>query len=62
VYIGVMIEKEVTVRELRAHLADHLNEAGVHDTIAYVTSNGRRIAAVVPLHVADSATQPRPPA
>jgi prevent-host-death family protein len=55
-----MTEKEVTVRELRAHLADHLNEAGTRGEIIYVTSNGRRIAALVPLHVADSAAGTQP--
>jgi len=45
---------ERSVREVRADLADILNAAAVHGTITYVTSRGRRIAAVVPLSVAEA--------
>jgi prevent-host-death family protein len=48
-----------SVRELRAGLADVLNEAAVHGTITYITSRGRRIAAVVPVPVAEAAEQER---
>jgi prevent-host-death family protein len=44
-----------SVRDLRAALADVLNEAAVHGRITYVTSRGRRIAAVVPVPVAEAA-------
>jgi prevent-host-death family protein len=50
---------ERSVRELRASLADVLNDAAVHGTITYVTSRGRRIAAVVPVPVAESAERDR---
>jgi prevent-host-death family protein len=46
---------ELSVRDLRASLADVLNEAAVHSRITYVTSRGRRIAAVVPVPVAEAA-------
>jgi prevent-host-death family protein len=48
-------EPECSVRELRADLADILNAAAAHGTITYVTSRGRRIAAVVPLSVVEAA-------
>lgn len=44
-----------SVRELREGLADVLNAAAVHGRITYVTSRGRRIAAVVPVPVAEAA-------
>jgi prevent-host-death family protein len=56
--IGDMTSKpaeERSVRDLRADLADVLNAAGVRDQITYVTSRGRRIAAVVPVQVAEDA-------
>ncbi len=46
---------ERSVRDLRADLAGVLNAAGVRDQITYVTSRGRRIAAVVPVPVAEDA-------
>ncbi|RSN12849.1 hypothetical protein DMB42_11770 [Nonomuraea sp. WAC 01424] len=36
-----------SVRDLRARFADVINDAAAYDTITYVTSRGRRIAAVV---------------
>jgi prevent-host-death family protein len=62
VSIGVMTEKqggERSVRELREGLADVLNAAAVRGEITYVTSRGRRIAAVVPVPVAEAAEQRR---
>jgi prevent-host-death family protein len=62
VSIGVMPEKppdERSVRELREGLADVLNAAAVRGEITYVTSRGRRIAAVVPVQVAESAEHER---
>lgn len=47
--------EERSVRELRSDLADVLNEAAVHGQITYVTNRGRRIAAVVPVPVAEAA-------
>jgi prevent-host-death family protein len=46
--------EERSVRELRAALADVLNAATVRDQITYVTSRGRRIAAVVPVGIAEA--------
>lgn len=43
------------IKELRRYLADILNAAAAHGTITYVTSRGRRIAAVVPLAVVEAA-------
>lgn len=50
---------ERSVRQLRAELADVLNAAAVHGTITYVTSRGRRIAAVVPVPLAEAAERDR---
>jgi prevent-host-death family protein len=50
---------EVSVRELRATLADVLNGAAVRGEITYVTSRGRRIAAVVPVPVAEAEAHER---
>jgi prevent-host-death family protein len=47
--------EERSVRELRSELADVLNAATVRDQTTYVTSRGRRIAAVVPVAIAEAA-------
>lgn len=47
---------EVSVSGLREGLANVLNGA-VQGKITYVTSRGRRIAAVVPVPVADAAVE-----
>jgi prevent-host-death family protein len=39
---------ERSIRQIREHLADVINDA-VQGRITYVTSRGRRVAAVVPL-------------
>lgn len=44
---------ERTTRDVREHLADVINDA-IRGRITYVTSNGRRVAAVVPLAVTDT--------
>ncbi len=49
---------EKSVRDTREHLADVLYDAAA-GRVTYVTSRGRRIAAVVPLSVADSAVEER---
>jgi prevent-host-death family protein len=46
---------EMSVRELRANLADVLNLAAVHDQVTFVTSRGRRLAAVVSVTAAEQA-------
>lgn len=43
---------ERSAREVRAHLADVIGDA-IAGKITYITSNGRRVAAVVPLAAAD---------
>jgi prevent-host-death family protein len=43
---------EMSVRELRADLADVINAAGTRDQVTFVTSRGRRVAAVVSVAVA----------
>jgi prevent-host-death family protein len=47
--MGVMkpAPAEMSVRELRADLADVINAAGTRDQVTFVTSRGRRVAAVV---------------
>ena len=54
---------ERTTREVRQHLADIINDA-IRGKVTYITSNGRRVAAVVPLAIADAASvrPPSPPA
>lgn len=49
---------ERSTREVRGQLADILNDIIVHGRVTYVTSHGRRIAAIVPLSVADRAAGP----
>ncbi len=43
-----MTENTVTVREARAHLADHINRAE-EGTPTVITRNGEPVAAVVPI-------------
>lgn len=50
-----MQEREISVRDFRQKLAEMLNDAGVRDQIIYITSRGRRVAALVPVPVADRA-------
>lgn len=44
---------ERSAREIRARLADVIGDA-IAGKVTYITSNGRRVAAVVPLAVADA--------
>jgi len=44
---------ERSAREVREHLADVINDA-IRGRVTYITSNGRRVAAVVPLDVAET--------
>jgi antitoxin (DNA-binding transcriptional repressor) of toxin-antitoxin stability system len=50
----------MSTREIRASLADVINEAAVYGRTTYVTHRGRRVAAVVPVPVADAALVERP--
>lgn len=45
---------EIGIRELRTTLSDVLNETVVRGQITYVTSRGRRIAAIVPVPDAEA--------
>lgn len=51
---------EKSVRDAREHFADVLYDAAA-GKVTYITSRGRRIAAVVPLSIADDATNPQEP-
>ncbi|MGW6391136.1 type II toxin-antitoxin system prevent-host-death family antitoxin [Streptomyces sp. NPDC055103] len=46
---------EIGVRDLRTQLSDVLHESTVRGRITYVTSRGRRIAAIVPVDIAEAA-------
>ena len=49
----------MSVRELRAELADVINAAGMHGQVTFVTSRGRRVAAVVSVAIAEGAEEVR---
>ena len=44
---------ERTTREVREHLADVIGDA-IAGRVTFITSNGRRVAAVVPLALAET--------
>lgn len=50
---------EISVADLRKNLAEVLNDAAVQSKTFYVTRNGRRIAAIVPVPVAERGEQAR---
>jgi prevent-host-death family protein len=49
---------EMSVRELRADLADVINAAATRDQVTFVTSRGRRVAGVVSVAAAEQAAGP----
>ncbi|MFJ1606957.1 type II toxin-antitoxin system Phd/YefM family antitoxin [Streptomyces sp. NPDC088253] len=51
--------EDIGVRELRADLSEYLNKTAIHGQITYVTSHGRRIAAIVPLQDGEAAEAAR---
>ncbi len=55
--MGIAPVEEMSTRELRAELADVINAAGMHNQITFVTSRGRRVAAVVSVAVAEAVTE-----
>jgi prevent-host-death family protein len=55
--MGIASAEEMSVRELRAQLADVINAAGMRDQVTFVTSRGRRVAAVVSVAVAEGAAE-----
>lgn len=48
---------EMPVGELRKDLADVINAASARGRTTYITSRGRRVAAVVPLGIAEKAEE-----
>jgi prevent-host-death family protein len=52
---------EVGIRELRATLSEVVNETAVRGRITYVTSRGRRVAAIVPVPDAEAIEAKRQP-
>ncbi|GAA0922618.1 type II toxin-antitoxin system prevent-host-death family antitoxin [Streptomyces thermoalcalitolerans] len=46
---------DLSVADARRRFADVLNAASARGRITYITSRGRRVAAVVPLPVAEAA-------
>jgi prevent-host-death family protein len=46
---------ELSIADLRKHIADVLNDVSARGRIVYITSRGRRVAAIVPLTVAEDA-------
>lgn len=46
-----------SVADARQNFADVLNDASARGLITYVTSRGRRVAAVVPAWIADSVVE-----
>lgn len=46
-------QAEIAVTGLREQLANVLNETAVYGRITYITSHGRRVAAIVPVPLAD---------
>jgi len=51
---------EMTVAEARRQFADVLNDASARGQTTYITNRGRRIAAVVPLRIAEKAEENNP--
>lgn len=52
--------EEMTVADTRRQFADVLNAASARGRITYITSRGRRVAAVVPLPIAEAADEEGP--
>jgi prevent-host-death family protein len=52
---------EIGIRELRASLSDVVNETAVYGRVTYVTSRGRRVAAIVPVPDAEAIEAKREP-
>lgn len=48
-------QAEIGAKGLRQQLADVLNETAVYGRVTYITSRGRRVAAIVPVPIADRA-------
>lgn len=57
----VGMAEEKSVRDVRANIADVIHDASVRGQITYITSRGRRVAAVVPVLVAEAAERDASP-
>lgn len=44
----------MSVRDIRKYFADVVNAAAVRGAVTYVTNRGRRLAAIVPVSVAEA--------
>jgi prevent-host-death family protein len=44
---------EITTTDLRARVAGTINDVSVRGQIVYITSHGRRVAAIVPVPMAE---------
>ena len=49
---------EISARKLRENLAATLNDVAVRGHTIYITNHGRRVAAIVPVPVAEQLDQP----
>lgn len=47
-------KNEIGIRELRANLGDVISDVAVRGSIKYVTSYGRRVAAIIPVPDAEA--------
>lgn len=56
----VGMAEEKSVRDVRANIADVIHDASVRGQITFITSRGRRVAAVVPVPIAEAAEETRP--
>lgn len=53
-YTAPMESEEKSVAEVRSQLAEVINEASVRGRITYITNRSRRVAAIVPVPVAEA--------
>ncbi|WP_289009378.1 type II toxin-antitoxin system prevent-host-death family antitoxin [uncultured Thermomonospora sp.] len=53
----VQAAQELSTRDVRANLAQVINDAAARGVVTFITSRGRRIAAVVPVHVAEAVVE-----
>lgn len=53
--IGCMETDELGIRQARQGFGALVNRTATRDRITFITSHGRRVAAVVPLRIAEAA-------
>ncbi len=53
------IPAEVSISDLRAKIADIVNSTAIDGQVTYLTSRGRRVAALVPVRIADEEVRRR---